>query len=383
MPLIQSEVVVVVDRDKPDSLTLRYTPTPITSSRFDLYRFRISDEPGTTRERLVNDTDTKVTFTGLTAGRLYNITLWTVSDGVASRPLLRQDRLYPEPVTAIHAVEINDTRITLNWDLPQGEFDAFEVEYINTEERYIQNVTNSNAITIEDLKPYRNYTFTLVVRSGSESTNLRKSLPISSIFTTSESYPEKVRKFHATDVQPSEISLEWTLPQHEHNGVLRKFSITYGLEGSTHLLTQDFKPHEDRGTIKGLVPGKTYIFRIQAETRIGLGPEKILKEKMPILAPPRPPMQVVPTEVCRTSGSIQIRYRKNYFSEQNGAVISYTIIVAEDDSKNASGLEMPSWKDVQAYSVWPPYQVIVFFFFYLNFVPNFLLLIILSFLFLR
>jgi cadherin 5 type 2 (VE-cadherin) len=35
----------------------------------------------------------------------------------------------------------------------------------------------------------------------------------------------------------------------------------------------------------------------------------------------------------------------------------YTIIVAEDDSKNASGLEMPSWRDVQAYSVWPPYQV--------------------------
>lgn len=38
-------------------------------------------------------------------------------------------------------------------------------------------------------------------------------------------------------------------------------------------------------------------------------------------------------------------------------MISYAIIVAEDDSKNASGLEMPSWRDVQAYSVWPPYQV--------------------------
>ncbi|KAJ8967205.1 hypothetical protein NQ314_003035 [Rhamnusium bicolor] len=35
-------------------------------------------------------------------------------------------------------------------------------------------------------------------------------------------------------------------------------------------------------------------------------------------------------------------------------VTSYAIVVAEDDSKNASGLEMPSWRDVQAYSVWPP-----------------------------
>lgn len=39
-------------------------------------------------------------------------------------------------------------------------------------------------------------------------------------------------------------------------------------------------------------------------------------------------------------------------------VISYAVIVAEDDTKNSSGLEMPSWRDVQAYSVWPPFQVI-------------------------
>jgi hypothetical protein len=36
----------------------------------------------------------------------------------------------------------------------------------------------------------------------------------------------------------------------------------------------------------------------------------------------------------------------------------YTVSVAEDDSKNASGLEMPSWRDFQAYSLWPPYEVI-------------------------
>jgi len=39
-------------------------------------------------------------------------------------------------------------------------------------------------------------------------------------------------------------------------------------------------------------------------------------------------------------------------------VIAYTLIVAEDDSKNSTGLEMPSWADVQAYTIWPPYQVI-------------------------
>ncbi|XP_012279884.1 tyrosine-protein phosphatase 10D isoform X2 [Orussus abietinus] len=357
MPLIQSEVVVVVDRDQPDSLTLRYTPTPIQSSHFDLYRFRISDENNTTKEKLLDDTDTKVTFTGLTPGRLYNVTVWTVSRNVASQPLLRQDRLYPEPITAIRAVNVNDTKITLTWDVPRGEYDAFEVQYINQEGNYIQNITSQNSITISDLKPHRNYTFTLVVRSGTESFYLRRSNPLSASFTTSESYPGRVDKFHPIDIQPSDISFEWSLPSQEQNGVIRKFSITYGLEGSTHTQVRDFHPNELRGVIKSLIPGKTYIFRIQAETKIGFGPEVVWKQKMPILAPPKPPTQVVPTEVCRSSTTIQIRFRKNYFSEQNGAVTSYTIIVAEDDSKNASGLEMPSWRDVQAYSIWPPYQV--------------------------
>lgn len=95
MPLIQSEVVLVIDRDKPGSLTLLYTPTPIQSSRFDLYRFRISDTNDTTVERKVEveKPDTKVAFVGLTPGKLYNVTAWTVSDNVESRPLLRQDRL--------------------------------------------------------------------------------------------------------------------------------------------------------------------------------------------------------------------------------------------------------------------------------------------------
>ncbi|XP_034187138.1 protein tyrosine phosphatase 10D isoform X1 [Osmia lignaria lignaria] len=357
MPLIQSEVVVVVDRDQPDSLTLRYTPTPIQSSKFDLYRFRISDENNTTKERLVDDTDTKVTFTGLTPGKLYNVTVWTVSDNVESRPLVKQDRLYPEPITAIQAVNINDTRITLTWDIPRGQYDAFEVQYINTEGNYIQNITSVNLITISDLKPHRNYTFTLVVRSGTASSNLRISNPLSASFTTSESYPGKVEKFHPTDIQPSDISFEWSLPSQEQNGIIRKYTITYGLEGSAHTQMQDFRPNEYRGVIRTLIPGKTYIFRIQAQTKIGFGPEAVWKQKMPILAPPKPPTQVVPTEVCRSSSTIQIRFRKNYFSEQNGAVTSYTIIVAEDDSKNASGLEMPSWRDVQAYSIWPPYQV--------------------------
>lgn len=85
-----------------------------------------------------------------------------------------------------------------------------------------------------DLKPHRNYTFTVVVRSGTESSVLRRSLPVSAIFTTKESVPGKVDSFHPVDIHPSDVLFQWALPSTEQNGIILRFTITYGLEGSSH-----------------------------------------------------------------------------------------------------------------------------------------------------
>ena len=47
---------------------------------------------------------------------------------------------------------------------------------------------------------------------------------------------------------------------------------------------------------------------------------------------------------------------KNIFI--TGKVLGYTIIVTEDYTKNTEGdAFLPGWRDVQKFSVWPPYQV--------------------------
>ena len=74
-------------------------------------------------------------------------------------------------------------------------------------------------------------------------------------------------------------------------------------------------------------------------------------------APPKPSHQVFPTEKAKTATTITVRYRKNYFSNENGKVIGYAVIVAEDFTKDSSVLEMLGWKDIQRFSSWPPYQV--------------------------
>lgn len=120
-----------------DTLTLRYTPTPQTASRFIKYRFQLAEAQlytsqqstayqsysgsttttdstgsatggitptsssttgGTSSvliaEKWASDNEWKVTWHNLVPGRLYDITVWTVSPyGVLSQPLRRQDRL--------------------------------------------------------------------------------------------------------------------------------------------------------------------------------------------------------------------------------------------------------------------------------------------------
>ncbi|XP_030754681.1 tyrosine-protein phosphatase 10D-like [Sitophilus oryzae] len=89
----RTKSLVVNNHQSTDSISLRYTPTPQTSSKFDLYRFSLSETNIPDQEKAANDSERLVTFTGLIPGRLYNITVWTVSQGVTSQPLQRQDRL--------------------------------------------------------------------------------------------------------------------------------------------------------------------------------------------------------------------------------------------------------------------------------------------------
>ena len=84
-----------------------------------IYRFAISskfsDISTQPIEKSVKDPNRLIEFSELVPGRLYNITMWTVSGGVTSRALERQDRLYPESVRGINATRITDTGIGIRF----------------------------------------------------------------------------------------------------------------------------------------------------------------------------------------------------------------------------------------------------------------------------
>ncbi|XP_034475504.1 tyrosine-protein phosphatase 10D isoform X1 [Drosophila innubila] len=349
-----------------NSITLNYTPTPASSTRFDIYRFSLGDPLIKDKEKLANDTERKLSFTGLTPGRLYNITVWTVSGGVASLPIQRLYRLHPLPISDLQATQLDAREITLKWTAPVGEFTDFELQYLNADEnspQLLQNVTGQTQLTLQRLQPYHNYTFTVSTRSGSDagSAMMRTSAPISASYQTLPAAPGRVDFFQPTDVQPGEITFEWLLSPQEQHGTIEHFRISCeNIDDAADLVSYELSANATQARIHNLVPGNTYVFRIQAKSSLGYGygAEREHRQQMPILAPPVPLAHIMPIEVSRSSSTIQIRFRQSYFSNAHGLVRWYTIIVAEDVGKNASGLEMPSWQDVQSYTVWLPYQAI-------------------------
>lgn len=359
LPVINSVINVVIDEHATKTLGIKYTPTPSKLVVFDRYRFQISEPSVPIQEKLQNDTNRLVLFDNLVPGKLYNISIWTVSGGASSAPITRQARLYPEPVRSISSLSVTDTEISLIWEAPPGDNDAFEVQYLDPRDKHLRsNITFKEAITFTNLRPHSNYTFIVTVLSGYGTSTILRSSPISQTFSTSESTPGKVKSFHVTDLKPNEITLKWTLPSIDQNGILTGYKISYYYKGGTHLKSQYFNSNQSTGVISDLVPGRNYIFQIQAHTKVGGGSKAFWEETMPIWAPPQPDDTVMPLDVGHSSTTIKTRFRKNYFSNIYGPVIAYTIIVAEDTSKPSNQLEMPSWFDVSTNLVWPPYQAV-------------------------
>ncbi|XP_067145114.1 tyrosine-protein phosphatase 10D-like [Centruroides vittatus] len=358
LPVIDSVINIVTDEHTTRTLGIKYTPTPTRNVVFDRYRIQLNDESVPAKEKSFDDPNRLIKFHDLEPGRLYNISIWTISDNIRSIPIHRQARLYPEPIKEVFPVRITDTEITLGWDEPLGDKDSYEVEYQDHQGHLIRNVTNNEQISYKNMKPHHNYTFLVTVISGYNTSTIKRSRPISQTYQTQESVPGKTHKFDTINIKPNEVTLKWILPEDEQNGIITGFKITYYVKGSSLLHHELFDSTDTRGIIDNLIPGKIYIFQIQAHTKVGPGVKSQIEFKTPIWAPPSPESHIFPIEVSHSTTSITVRFRKNFFSEIFGPIKSYAIIVAEDETKKSNTLQLPSWKDVQGQSKWPPYQTV-------------------------
>ncbi len=253
----------------------------------------------------------------------------------------------------------------------------------------VEESTKQTFITVTNLRPHRNYTFTVYTKSGDNGSSWNSiSLPMSASFSTRESVPEKVnacsnffgvtcfiyvfqhpRFPHLDLLKYSQVKLDLNglylamtktvclldLPYHtvywyDNDCIVFKKKCNWFTsniwQGSTSTITREFPPGSSSGTISGLFPGKTYLFRIQAKTKIGSGNSTKWEQVMPIwgeksldnriclvksialiqlsylihLAPPKPSKKDVPEVLAKTTTSVKLQFKKGLFSDENGQV---------------------------------------------------------------
>ncbi|XP_050561388.1 tyrosine-protein phosphatase 10D isoform X1 [Spodoptera frugiperda] len=365
-PLIQSEMTIVNEPGTDDdndtaSTTLKviYTRTPGSASQFDSYRFQLEGAGAEPRwaTRPADAEGQAVEFSGLVPGRLYNVTMWTVSHNVTSHPVQRQARLFPRPITKLNATEVGAREITLAWDKPVGDYTDFEVQYLTDVDQLQTLTTEELGIKVESLRPHSVYTFTVVVVAGRGGALRLTSRGRSADVRTLQAPPPAPRDFRVTRALPAELRLAWDLAPHDANGDLRRFLLDYAPQAEPDRVTTiEFPPDARSGVVSGLVPGAAYVVRVRAETGAGAGPAAQLVQHMAIGAPPRPPAAATPRELRRSSSTVAVRFRADYFSAANGNVTAYTLVLGEEP-RNDTPARLPSWRDVHALPAWPPYQV--------------------------
>ncbi|XP_052756791.1 LOW QUALITY PROTEIN: tyrosine-protein phosphatase 10D-like [Galleria mellonella] len=385
-PLIQSEMTIVNESDgdadadnETLSTTLKvvYTRTPATASRFDSYRWRLEageEEAGggggggggeapRWEERAADAGGQQVVFSGLVPGRLYNLTMWTVSCNVTSHPVQRQARLFPRPITQLNATAVGAREVTLAWDEPAGVYTDFEVQYLAAADQLQTHYTAGRTITITGLQPHTLYTFTVVVRAGRRGALQAPSRAHSAAARTRQAPPAAPRGLALADAAPGQLRLAWDLPAADRHGVLHQFVLRYepaDTAAADHAAAAAaelrFPPDARAGTVAGLRPGERYSLALWAVNGAGAGAAARATHRLAIGAPPPPPPHATPAEVRRAPTAVAVRFRADYFSPANGNLTAYTLVLAEEP-RDDTPPPLPSWRDVHRLPLWPPYQV--------------------------
>ncbi|XP_063085229.1 receptor-type tyrosine-protein phosphatase S isoform X15 [Cavia porcellus] len=106
------------------------------------------------------------------------------------------------------------------------------------------------------------------------------------------------------------------------------YRLQFGREDSAPLATLEFPASEDHYMAAGVHKGATYVFRLAARSRGGLGEEAAEVLSIPEDAPRGHP-QILEAAGNASAGTVLLRWLPPVPAERNGAIVKYTVAVRE------------------------------------------------------
>ncbi|XP_074644891.1 tyrosine-protein phosphatase 10D-like isoform X2 [Tubulanus polymorphus] len=354
-----------------ETIEITYSDQPPSTNLFDSYKFelKLGKSPVNLIDNVIQPKtppNGTISFNkDIVSGQKYQVSVVTISKTEISSPKTLPVVAKPNVVKPESVAQTN--RINFTWARPTGVVEAYRLYCVNQADcgnkAFIE--TTRTSLSLTSLQPHKIYNFFFV--SVSHATESR-SIPI--IVETGQSAPGPVRDIQISDLKPYELKLIWTPPHRNNiNGVLKKYIIEYitsyqsknvSYVNRTEVAHFGNSEHKQMAVINELRGGYTYYFTIKAETGGGIGPGNSISQ----LTPVEPPAFKVPINSSQPKASQKILNNStmisasfiNPFSEKNGAILYYSVIVAEKSSDLTGKVKF--YDEIKDLAVWTPYASI-------------------------
>ncbi|MEQ2160610.1 hypothetical protein GOODEAATRI_001063, partial [Goodea atripinnis] len=272
---------------------------------------------------------TEFIFSGLVPGRQYRADVLSLSGKLQNR-------------ASTVGRTVTNTSLEITWSGPVGsDFDDFNLQWTPKDQLSVINPYHSRTSGSRILKgmfPGRLYTFNLRTVSGATQpgTTPTYSTPIQKSIRT-----KRVHSLHCRPQSSTSISCSWGPPQADYDS----YSIEC-LHQDTHTLVYSRRSRRESTSyiITQLEPHKRYTIFVKV---ISDGTTSEEAEDSVVTMIDRPPLPPLTTRVSEkstlvTKSSVLFQFNCSWFSDVNGAVRFFTVVVTESEVKSYQTNYFPS-----------------------------------------
>ncbi|XP_028413457.1 titin-like isoform X1 [Dendronephthya gigantea] len=314
------------------------------------------------RVRVINDgTAVSYQIEGLAAYSVYNVSLnaiTSIGNGSKVNVTSRTNESLPGEPGNVQLIPVSATVLNLTWKSPSDPngiiigyrviWEMIEDDNKNTHvPRYssVKIINDGNAMSdqIENLAAYSVYNVSL-----NAITSIGNGSKVHVTSRTNESLPSAPASVKIISVSSSQLNITWQPPA-DPNGVITGYYITWrmiknDLDQSVNVLTRissALSAKTRMHSIQNLEPYSVYNVSLNAQTRIGNGPQVFVKYRTKQSLPGEPGS----VQLISVSATVLNLTWKSP-SDPNGIIIGYRVIweMIEDDNKNT---HLPRYSSVK------------------------------------
>ncbi|XP_028286509.1 receptor-type tyrosine-protein phosphatase beta [Parambassis ranga] len=330
------------------------------------YLLSIYNPDGSHRaEQRLGSEVTGFVFSGLVPGRLYRAEVLSLS-GELSNTASTVGRTAPRPPMSFLFGGVTNTSLEITWTSPvDSDYDDFDLQWTPHDQLSVINPyqsRTSGSRILRGMFPGRLYTFSLRTVSGATEPGATPTYS-TAIHNSIRTKPERVHSLHCHPQTSTTISCSWGPPVSDYDS----YTIECLHQDSQILV---YSRRTDRNStsyiITQLEPHKRYIVSVKVISDRTTSEEAQDSVVTMIDRPPQPPLSTRVSEkaVMVTTSSIFFHFNCSWFSDVNGAIRFFTVVVTESEGGDNMHPEqhhpLPSYLDYRTNSSIRSYQTSFF-----------------------